>query len=88
MTDSALPATHLRDRSAYARDMEEPRAVVERLERIESLRRDGRAGPPLLDELRALLAEGEAWLAAEREGRGAVDGRERSPRGDAAPRAA
>ena len=84
MTESALPATNLRGRSAYARAMEEPRAVAERLERIESLRRDGSARRPLLDELRALLAEGEAWLSADGEGGGAVE--PRTPRGGDAPR--
>jgi len=39
--------------------------VLERLERIDELRR--RAAPPreLLAELRALLRDGEAWAAAE-----------------------
>ncbi|MFN2468503.1 MAG: hypothetical protein ABR521_10305 [Gaiellaceae bacterium] len=45
--------------------MEEARAVLDRLARIEAL--DRRATPPaiLLGEVRALLAEAEAWLDAE-----------------------
>jgi hypothetical protein len=46
--------------------MDEARRMLERLQRIEALR-EGDAPPSrLLEELRALLAEGEAWLAAER----------------------
>jgi hypothetical protein len=48
--------------------MEEARQIAERLRRIEKLR-DAEAGAgQLIDELRALLSEGEAWLAAERAG--------------------
>jgi hypothetical protein len=47
--------------------MEEARRVLARLERIEALDR-GRAQPgELLRELRALLAEAEAWARAERD---------------------
>jgi hypothetical protein len=46
--------------------MEEARRVLERLQRIEALRGGEARSSRLLDELRALLAEGEAWLAAER----------------------
>jgi len=46
--------------------MEEARRVLERLERIETLRRDGAPAADLLAEVRGLLAEGERWLAAER----------------------
>ena len=42
--------------------------MIERLERIERLRAGGGSRPALLAELRALVTEGEAWLAAE--GRG------------------
>jgi hypothetical protein len=46
--------------------MDEARQVAERLRRIEELR-DAEAGAgQLIGELRALLSEGEAWLAAER----------------------
>jgi hypothetical protein len=45
--------------------MEEARSVLERFERIESMRR-ANAGPvELLGELRALLREGEGWARAE-----------------------
>jgi hypothetical protein len=46
--------------------MEEARRVLERLERIERLRGDGAPGVILLGEVRALLADGERWLAQER----------------------
>jgi hypothetical protein len=45
--------------------MEESRAVLERLERIEALDRAGAERPELLTELRALLGEAEAWSRAE-----------------------
>jgi hypothetical protein len=46
--------------------MDEARRVFERLRRIDALR-EARANPAvLLREVRALLAEGEAWLALER----------------------
>jgi hypothetical protein len=46
--------------------MDESRAVLERIERIEALDRGGAAPTQLLEELRALLVEAEAW--ARREG--------------------
>ena len=48
--------------------MDEARQVLERLERIEELRREGAPATDLLVEVRSLLAEGERWLAAERPG--------------------
>ncbi len=45
--------------------MEEARRVLLRLERIEALRATGAGPQRLLAEVRALLAEGEAWVAAE-----------------------
>ena len=39
--------------------------MIERLERIERLREHGAPRGALLLEIRSLLAEGEAWLAAE-----------------------
>ncbi|MDX6516497.1 MAG: hypothetical protein QOH73_2163 [Gaiellaceae bacterium] len=45
--------------------MDEARKVLERLERIESLDRGPAARPALLAELRALVAESEAWARAE-----------------------
>ena len=54
-------------RRGYGRDMEEARAVLARLERIEALDRM-RADPSvLLDELRELVHEVEAWARRERD---------------------
>jgi hypothetical protein len=46
--------------------MDEARRVIDRLERIERLRGDGAPAGVLLGEVRALLADGERWLATER----------------------
>jgi hypothetical protein len=46
--------------------MEEARRVLARLERIEALDRDRALPGDLLAELRALIAEAEAWARAER----------------------
>jgi hypothetical protein len=46
--------------------MDEARQVLERLERIDVLRREGAPAVDLLAEVRSLLAEGERWIAAER----------------------
>jgi hypothetical protein len=46
--------------------VEQARAVLERLERIEALRRDEAPAGVLLDEVRALLSEAEAWAEADR----------------------
>jgi hypothetical protein len=46
--------------------MEEARRVLARLERIEALDRKSARPGDLLAELRALLAEAEAWTRAER----------------------
>lgn len=40
--------------------------MLERLERIDALRREGAPAVDLLAEVRSLLAEGERWIAAER----------------------
>ena len=45
--------------------VEEARKVLERLERIDRLQATGGSRAALLAEIRALLAEGEAWLAVE-----------------------
>ena len=45
--------------------MDEARAVMQRLERIEALEREGAPPQTVLAEVRELLREGEAWLAAE-----------------------
>jgi hypothetical protein len=46
--------------------VDEERTVMERLERIGRLRAEGCSRRPVLNEVRRLLAEGEAWLATER----------------------
>ena len=45
--------------------MEKERAILERLERIDGLRRDDAPAGALLDEVRALLSEAEDWVAEE-----------------------
>jgi hypothetical protein len=45
--------------------VEEARAVLERLERIERLRREGALASVLLEELRLLLGEAEEWSRLE-----------------------
>jgi hypothetical protein len=45
--------------------MDEARKVIERLARIESLDRGGCPAGVMLDEVRALLHEAEAWVRAE-----------------------
>jgi len=47
--------------------MDEARRVLERLARIEELERGEAAAGALLDELRALIREAEAWARAEGE---------------------
>jgi hypothetical protein len=51
--------------------VEEARAVLERLERIEALRDGGAAAPELLDELRALVRDAEVWARVEGDERAA-----------------
>ena len=46
--------------------MDEARAVLRRLDRIEVLERKGAPARSLLAEVHALLAEAEAWVASER----------------------
>jgi hypothetical protein len=46
--------------------MDEARRVLARLERIELLDREGAHPAELLEEVRALLVEAEAWTRAER----------------------
>jgi predicted Ser/Thr protein kinase len=45
--------------------VDESKAILERLERIETLDRCGAAPAELVNELRALLEEAEAWSRAE-----------------------
>lgn len=51
--------------------MDEARKVIERLERIEALQSSQAPAETLLGEVRQLLREGEAWLAAEQRAGGA-----------------
>jgi hypothetical protein len=53
--------------------MDEARAVLARLERIEALEQSGAPARAVLDELQELVVEAEAWAR-----------RERDPRADAA----
>jgi hypothetical protein len=48
--------------------MDEARAVMRRLGRIEALDREGTPPRSLLAEVHALLGEAEAWVASERGG--------------------
>ncbi|HSB39371.1 MAG TPA: hypothetical protein VLD13_09815 [Gaiellaceae bacterium] len=52
--------------------MDEARAVLRRLERIEALEREGAPARSLLAEVHALVEEAEAWVAAEPGGEGAA----------------
>jgi hypothetical protein len=45
--------------------VEEARRVIDRLDRIETLKQAGAPAEELLGEVRALLRDGEAWLASE-----------------------
>lgn len=49
--------------------MDEARAVIERLDRIEALEREGAKPAALLAELRELVREAEAWARIERDER-------------------
>jgi hypothetical protein len=53
--------------------MDEARAVLHRLDRIEALDRDDAPAGELLDELRGLVRDAEVWLRAEPEPHGAVE---------------
>jgi hypothetical protein len=48
--------------------VDEARRVIARLDRIETLKEAGAPAEELLGEVRALLRDGEAWLASERGG--------------------
>jgi hypothetical protein len=51
--------------------MNEARAVIDRLDRIEALERDGAPAAALLAELRALVRDAEAWARLEGDARAA-----------------
>jgi hypothetical protein len=57
--------------------VEEARALIDRLERIEALRREDAPAGLLLGEVRALLTEAEAWAAADPPGERALEALER-----------
>jgi hypothetical protein len=57
--------------------MDEARAVIERLNRIEALDREGAPAATLLAELRELVREAEAWVQVEHEPERAFDAVER-----------
>jgi hypothetical protein len=57
--------------------MDEARAVIERLRRIEALDRRRAPAEALLRELRALVAEAEVWARADRAGDEVEDALER-----------
>jgi hypothetical protein len=76
--------------------MDEARAVVRRLRRIEALERGRAPAASLLAEVRELLVEAEAWVRAEPSGtepaeealercREALRAGDRTPAGAAAP---
>jgi hypothetical protein len=50
--------------------VDEARKVIRRLDRIEALKSAQAPADELLAEVRELLAEGEAWIAAERDDAG------------------
>jgi hypothetical protein len=58
--------------------VDQARAVLTRLERIDALRRSDAAAGVLLDEVRALLSEAEAWVEADRPGEAAAEALARS----------
>jgi hypothetical protein len=45
--------------------VEKERAILDRLERIDGLRRDDAPAEVMLDEVRALLADAEEWVREE-----------------------
>ena len=53
--------------------MEEARRVLERLARIEELERRPTPSTEVLDELKQLVREAEAWLRVESQPEGAVE---------------
>jgi hypothetical protein len=57
--------------------MDEARQVLERLRRIEELEQQAAPSGELIDELRKLIREGEAWLRAEGDPAAAVEALER-----------
>ena len=52
--------------------MDEARAVIDRLDRIEALEREGASPAALLEELRGLLRDAEAWAQIDGDARAAA----------------
>ena len=52
--------------------MDEAHAVIERLDRIETLERQGAPPEALLEELRGLVRDAEAWARLEGDARAAA----------------
>ena len=52
--------------------MDEARAVIDRLDRIEALEREGAPADALLEELRGLVRDAEAWARLEGDARAAA----------------
>jgi hypothetical protein len=59
---------HVRKSRVASVGMDEARAVLHRLERIEALERESAPVRSVLAEVHALLAEAEIWVASERDG--------------------
>lgn len=64
--------------------MDEARKVIRRLERIEALQSAKAPAEELLGEVRQLLSEGEAWIAAEHDGARRENGAGPAGEGEAA----
>jgi hypothetical protein len=58
--------------------VDQARAVLTRLERIDALKQADAPAGVLLDEVRELLSEAEAWVAADRPGESAEEALARS----------
>lgn len=58
--------------------VDQARAVLTRLERIDALKRADAPAGVLLDEVRELLSEAEAWVAADRPGEATAEALARS----------
>src|SRR5205085_245379 len=56
----------------YRRSVDEARAVIDRLDRIEALERDGAPPGALIAELRGLVQAAEEWARAGQDGRAAA----------------
>jgi hypothetical protein len=52
--------------------MDEARAVIDRLDRIEALERQGASPGALIEELRGLVRDAEAWARLEGDARAAA----------------